>query len=202
MTRDGRSFLRDNAFLVAAVALPVVVVALFLASSIVPRWLVPPPAYDLLFHAGRPYDQAQPRVAVDFKVRDGRVEAIVQTVPVNGYPQLSSLFLFDHETMEVREIPFALPGDLSEGDPPRTVVIDALAGRRVLGQTKAPDGYELETRTTRGPGIVGDLFGMNRYDQDALLVNGGRVVRIAVPSPYRYHAPIYTLGWLVDEDQR
>ena len=39
---------RDNAFLIAAAALPVLVVALFLLSTAIPRWTVPPPAYDVL----------------------------------------------------------------------------------------------------------------------------------------------------------
>ena len=202
MPTSGPGVLRNNAFLVAAVALPVVVVTLFLASSMVPRWLVPPPAYDLLFRAGGPYDQVKPRIAVDFKVRDGRVEAIVQALPVNSYPQVSSLFLFDHQTMEVREIPFDVPTNLSEGDPPRTIIIDALAGSHVLAQPKAPDGYELDSRSARGPGLIGDLFGMNRYDQHASLIKNGRAVRIVLPSPYRYHAPMYAVGWLVDEGQR
>lgn len=190
MPTSGPSFLRKNAFLVAAVALPVAVVALFLAFSVVPRWLVPPPTYDLLFGAGGPYDQVRPRIAVDYKVRDGRVEAVVQALPANSYPQISSLFLFDHLTAEVREIPFDLATDLSEGDPPRTITIDALPGRHVLAQSKAPDGYELDTRSTRGPGLIGDLFGMNGYQQFASLVKSGRSVRIALPSPHRYHMPI------------
>ena len=94
------------------------------------------------------------------------------------------------------------PDSLAEIDPPRTIVIDAFAGRRVLAQAKAPDGYELETRRHRSPGIVGELFGMGRYDQRASLVNRGRVVPIALPSPYQYQSPVYAVGWLVDEGQR
>jgi len=196
----GRSdrFLRDNAFLVAAVSLPLVVVGFFLLSSAVPRWLVPAPAYDLLLRGTGPYDQSRPRVAVDFRVRDGRVEATVRPIPANGYPQPAALFLFDHRTLNVREIPVDLPSDLAENDPPRTIVIDAFTGRQVVAQAKAPDGYGLETRNYRGTGLVGDLFGMGRYDQTVALVNKGRVVPIALPLPYEDHFPVSTVGWLVD----
>ena len=88
-----------------------------------------------------------------------------------------------------------------EGDPPRTIAVDALAGREVLAQPKAPDGYQLESRSQRGPGIVGELFGMNRYDSEASLESKGRVVRIMLPAPFQniYSSPVYAVGWLVPE---
>ena len=47
MARSGGRFIRDNAFMVAAIALPVLVAGLFILASAVPRWTVPPPSYDL-----------------------------------------------------------------------------------------------------------------------------------------------------------
>ena len=207
MTLGSGRFLRDNVFLVAAVSLPLVVVAFFLLSSTIPRWLVPPPAYDLLVRATDAYNQTNPRASVDFDVRDGKVEATIRPVPANGYGARSRLFLFDHTTMSVREIPVDLPRDfdnLKEGDPPRAIVVDALAGRQVLAQAKAPDGYQLESRSQSGPGIVGDVFGMNRYDSKAALVNRGRVIPITLPVPYQnqYFSPVYSVGWLVDDGPR
>jgi hypothetical protein len=195
-------FLRDNAFLVAAVSLPVLVVAFFLLSTAVPRWLVPPPAYDLLLRSGRPYEPAGPRIAVDFYVRDGRVEAVVRPVPANAYSQLPALWLFDHTSMRVRQIPLDLPVNLAEGDPPATVIVKALAGRRVSAETHAPDGYQLKTRSYGGSGLVGDLFGMHPYDQSVALVHKGRVVPLVMPPPYEYQTAVYSVGWLVDERAR
>jgi hypothetical protein len=81
-------FLRDNAFIVAAVTLPVLVGAFFVIASAIPRWTVPGPAYDLVMRVGRPYDSVPAKVVVDFRVRDGRVEAIVRSVPKEqGYTQ-------------------------------------------------------------------------------------------------------------------
>jgi hypothetical protein len=190
--------LRDNAFLVAAVALPLLVVAFFLVATAVPRWLVPPPAHDLLLRAYGPYDQGRPRVSVEFKVRDGRVEATFRPSPPQTYPQPAELFLFEHQTMNVRKIPFDMP-DLKEGDDPRTVVIEALAGRQVLPQTHAPDGYRLDNRASGGSGLVGDLFGMGRYDHGIVLVNRGRVVPIAFPGPYAYRYGVEAIGWIADD---
>ena len=204
MTPGSGRFLRDNAFLVAAVSLPLVVVAFFLLSTAIPRWTVPPPAYDLLLRANDVYNfnQANPRVT-EFSVRDGKVEATIRAVPANAYLSRSALFLFDHATSTVSEIPVELPGKLVlvEGDPPRTIVVDTPPGRRVLAQPRAPDGYQLETRSQRGPGIVGELFGMHRYNSDAVLTNRGRVVQVTLPGPYQnqYVSSVSALGWLVPE---
>jgi hypothetical protein len=54
MASSAGRFVRDNPFLAAAVALPLVVVLFFLLSAALPRWTVPP-RYDLLLRT-RAYD--------------------------------------------------------------------------------------------------------------------------------------------------
>jgi hypothetical protein len=192
-------FLRDNVFLVAAVALPLVVVGLFLIATAIPRWRVPPPAYDLLLLSRyEPFNQTRPRVAADFKVRDGRVEASVRALPATAYPQVPTILLVDHQTMSVREIPVEIPTNLTEADPPAIVPVAALTGRRVLGQAKAPDGYELNTPSYRSTGLVGDLFGMHSRGDRVSIVNRGRVIQVSMPSD-RYGYGVSVLGWLVNE---
>lgn len=197
-------FLRDNAFMVAAVLLPVVVAGLFILASAVPRWTVPPPSYDLLLKATRPYNHPPATVLVDFNVRNGRVEATLSPPVPNGYAQQWVLLLFDHETMNVEEIPIDLPAAMAQGEPPRTIVVESLSAARVSAQTAAPDGYELQTRSSGSPGIVGDLFGMGRYRQTAALVNQGRVVGLNLPSPYGdpYQPLVSSVGWVLDQGSR
>jgi hypothetical protein len=200
MPAPGR-FVRDNVFLVAAVALPLLVIGFFLAASAIPQWTVPPPAYDLVLRAGGPYDQT-PRVSVEYPVRDGTVHVTVRPLAANAYPQRSILFLFDHRTLTLREVPVELPALVGEGDAATTAVVSALAGRRVVAEMHAPDGYRLEWRARRGPGLVGELFGMHRYDQNVVLANRGRVIALALPAPHQYLAPVYAVGWLADEGGR
>ena len=197
-------FLRDNAFIVAAVALPVLVGAFFVVASAIPRWTVPVPAYDLVMRVGRPYDAVPGKVVVDFSVRDGRVEATVRPTPQQTYAQPWGLLYFDHSTMTVREIPLDLPSSLEPGEESRTVVIEGLSKVRVSAQTTAPDGYKLENSTSGSPGIVGDLFGIGRYRQSAALMNRGRIIRLELPSPYEepYQSMAYAVGWVVEPGQR
>lgn len=194
-------FLRDNAFVVAAVALPVVVGAFFVVASAIPRFTVPGPAYDLVLRARRPYDSVPSKVAVDFNVRDGRVEATVRSIPKEqAYLQPWGLLYVDHNTMVVTEIPLDLPASLEPGEESRTVVIDGLSTVRVSAQSSAPDGYKLETSTSGSPGIVGDLFGIGRYRQSAALVNRGRIIRVELPAPYEqpYDSMAYAVGWVLE----
>jgi len=189
--------LRDNVFLVAAVALPLLVVGLFLLASAIPRWTVEPPQYDFVFRADGGYQPDQSQILVTFRVRDKRVVAELQPAPPNSYPQRPWLYLFDHVTSEVRELPLDLPVRLAEGETLRVVPIEALANREVLDGPKAPDGYTFDLRSARGPGVVGDLFGMRRYDANAAIIKGGRVVPLIVPPPERYS--IQSIGWLAPE---
>jgi hypothetical protein len=196
-----RAVVRENVFLVAAVLLPVAVIGVFLVASAIPRWRVPPPAYDLLLRTDGPYDQTRPPVAMDFSVRDGRVEARVRALAKNGYSQVPRLWLVDHRTLTAREIPVDLPADITEWNAPTIVPVKALADRRVIADAKAPDGYELDTRRGGSPGLVGDLFGMRSAGGKVSLVNRGRVVPIALPSnQYGYgHSAV---GWIVNGGSR
>ena len=94
-------------------------------------------------------------VLVDFSVRNGRVEATLSPPVPNGYAQQWALLLYDHETGNVEEIAIDLPAAMAQGEPPRALVVDSLAARRVSVQTMAPDGYELQTRSSGSPGHRG-----------------------------------------------
>jgi hypothetical protein len=195
-------FLRDHAFLVAAIALPVAVAALFILASAIPRWTVPPPAYDLVLRAVS-YESSPAKVSTDVTVRDGVVEVTVRPAAPNTYPQPSRLFLFDHETGRVRALPLDLPAGLKEGES-KTLRVDALAGRIVRSDATAPDGYSLDTSSSGGSGLVGDLFGMSRYRQNLSLVNRGRAIPLVLPTPYQsvYVSAVSVVGWIVDDGAR
>jgi len=103
--------------------------------------------------------------------------------------------------MNVSEIPFELPANLSETDPASTMAVSALAGRRVLAQAKAPDGYALNTTGYGSPGVFGGLFGMGYRSERISLVNRGRVVAIVFPLP-QYGYSVSSVGWLMNEGSR
>jgi hypothetical protein len=188
-------FLRENAFLVGAVSLPVAVVGVFLLLTTIPNWTVSPPRYDLLVETTE-YDAANPPISIALAVRDERLQATVRIVKDGHLPRIR-LWRFDHATLSAREVPLHVPTVAPAGDEPQTVVVEALRGRRIVTDAKAPDGYQLRTPDGGGPGLIGDIFGMRRYGQPGAIVNRGRVVPIDIPTPTLYQAPVF-VGWVVD----
>ena len=189
-------FLRRNAFLVAAVTLPALVIALFAVATMVSRRSVAPPAYDLVFMVMRPYERGR-TVVTDFIARDGRVHARLRALD-EPYGSSWELLLFDHETGTVREIPFEAP-DTVKGEM-ETVPVPAVANLRVSGDSTAPDGYALEARYGSS-GIVGNIFGMGGSRGRVSLVNDGRTVTLDLPAPYRnvYVSSAQVVGWVLEE---
>jgi hypothetical protein len=189
-------FLRDNAFLAAAVSLPIAVVGIFLLLTAVPKWTISPPAYDLLLKTTE-YDGTNSPVSVDLLVRDEALHASIRMVKEEMRPPRVRLWRFDHATLSAREVPMEFPAPPAEGAPAQTVIVEALRGRRIVTDAKAPDGYHLRTPNEGGAGLIGDVFGMRRYGHPAAIVNRGRVVTIDIPAANRYEAPAF-VGWIVD----
>ena len=158
-----------------------------------------PPEYDLLLRADSGYNPAGYQTLVTFVVRDGHLVADVRPVEANTYPSQPSLFIFDHRTLAATEVRLELPSRLDDGETSRIIPIARLADRRVLDEVNAPDGYAFDTRYQNGPGLVGEVFGMNRYRSRVAIVKNGRVVRMSIPDPVRYS--IQPIGWLAAEGQ-
>jgi hypothetical protein len=187
------------------------VAGLFVLATAIPKWTVPLPQHDLLLQALH-YETPPPDVGVEFHVRDGRLEALVRPVtkPENPnvgvvYPQRSTLLLFDHSTLRVREVPVDLPRDVPAGET-RTVAVAALAGRNIVSTDIAPDGYKVVNLNTYGGGggIVNDIFGMNRrYRRGVSIGRSGRTIDLDLPAPYsESYGPLSTIGWIVDVGNR
>lgn len=200
MSGSPSRFVRDNAFIVAAIVLPVVVAGFFLAASAVPRWTVPPPEFDLVLRATRSDGSGNGQVIIDFEVRDGRVHAVLRPAPPQSYVLRWGLLYFDHDRMTVTELPLDLPTELSAGEDVRRVPIEALANARVSSEAVAPDGYMLDHAVGGGPGLVGDIFGIGGRRPVPSLTKGGRVVRLTLPAPYQepYAPSAYAVGWVLE----
>jgi hypothetical protein len=190
---------KSQLFIVAAVALPVVVVALFVVASVVPGMRVADPQHDLVLAADTSYDRSPDAVTIDDRVREGRVQADVRRAAPGTYPPSTRLFLYDHGTGEVREIPIDAPADRPGENEVRTVAVEGLRGRRIVAEGRAPDGYAFELRSGNGPGLVGEIFGVGGYRQHAVIVNAGRVIPLELPTT---SYGVRAIGWLETDGSR
>jgi hypothetical protein len=192
-------FVRDNAFLVAAVLLPVVVIGFFLLATAIPRWTVPPPAYDLIVKSYKPYSgDYRLKVSYDLDVRNGHLLLTVRPLATEQYQNKPVLFLIDHKTQDARELPLTLRDTPPEA--PETAVLDPVPGRVLLDGAKAPDGYTLESRPYHSGGLLGDLFGMHSYQAGMVLLNRGRLIPVALPEPF--DSQVYFVAWVSNEGSR
>ena len=196
---QGRGFLRDNVFLIAAGLLPILVVGFFLLATAIPRWTVPPPSYDLLVKGYKPYSgDFRLKVSYDLDVRDGRLQLTVRPLATEQYQNKPVLFLIDHKTLDARALPLTLRE--TPPDAPETTVLDPVPGRVLLDGAKAPDGYTLESRPYHSTGLLGDLFGMHSYQSGMVLMNRGRVIPVALPEPF--DSPVYFVAWVSNDGSR
>ena len=153
---DVRRFLRDNLVFVAAFALPAAVAALFVLATAIPTWTVPLPQHDLVLRIDH-YQSPPPDVFVEFAVRDGRLEADVRPVVTPGeseYGHHLSATTGRCCCSTTRRGSCAKSRCRSAARRcrrarSRTVVVEALAGRRMVAGDTAPDGYQVASLNTR-----------------------------------------------------
>jgi hypothetical protein len=179
--------------------LPVLVVGFFLLATAIPRWTVPPPAYDLIVKGYKPYSgDYRLKVSYDLDVRDGRLQLTVRPLATEQYQNKPVLFLVDHRTQNAREIPLTLRE--TPPDAPETTLLDPVPGRTLLDGAKSPDGYTLESRPYHSTGLLGDLFGMHSYQAGMVLLNRGRLIPVALPEPF--DSQVYFVAWVSNEGSR
>src|SRR4051812_28551586 len=102
-----KEFIKENFVLVIGLALPVLLIVLFFAASVLPKSMVPPPQYELLFTETR-YDQGTYPYNADLFIKDGRIKARVWKLPQPGGATRKKLMAYDGKTQTVREIPYDL----------------------------------------------------------------------------------------------
>ena len=187
--------LRKNPMLAAGILLPVVVVIFFVLATMIPRWLVDPPGYDFVFTSMQGSNSGPP-VDLSFVVEGDRVRARVYKSE-QPYRNLPRLFLFEHATQSVREIPVTLPADADDIENGEYLVLPGLESRTVSTSRSAPDGYEVHGPNYRG----GDFFPFYRArGSNALtLSKSGAVFEVPEVGDGRmYYYNATFLGWLTD----
>ena len=181
---------KDNLLIVIGVSLPLLVILLFVLATTLPKLLVAPPQHDFLFTS---YLSAYPNVApmrVNIDVYQGRARARIYR---NQGAQITKLFLLDHTTSNLREIPISIPDQAETFEDGTEIRIPELETMRLDPSLKAPDGYEFRGPDYRGGGLVPELLGM-RLRRQATITRGGAVIPLPLDPP---HYSVHFLGWVV-----
>lgn len=199
MSKQG--FFKENIALVAGVALPVLLVLFFVIASVVPRYFVDPPKYDLVFSVR---EWREDSVSVSFEVVRGKLRAkLVKTDAGEGSHSSERLFVFDHETMSTKEITLEIPDDL-EFAPDNTarIPVEGLVNATIDTNNIAPDGYSFENEHYYHNGLMSEFFigGSGRYRYLPAISKNGATHKIPRTDNLYYHDFDF-LGWIVGQKE-
>ena len=183
------SVIRKNLSLVVGVSLPLLLVILFWAATVIPRMRVAPPQYDLLISSSFNPDRRLINGTLDFEVTGGRlIVRFNKNVDENYSIQAPRLYLFSASTQSLREINFDLP----ENPPDNLVIpVSGLNGNDFITESVSPDGYRFDNRYR---GSRGFLF-FNGYRYNAKIEKQGRAVKIPLIDGSRYYGNYTFVAW-------
>ncbi|MCH8918401.1 MAG: hypothetical protein IIC52_10130 [Proteobacteria bacterium] len=153
-----KKFFKENYALVAGIALPLALIAVFLLASKASVISVPAPQYDAVFATNySPWAINNPyRIGID----DGKLtirHRPRKTKNVPRFPREPVIYVFDHKTLYAKRIDIDFQ-NVVEGlvkDPE----LDALNRKRIDPDPKSPDGYIFQRNSRSGSGLFGGLFG-------------------------------------------
>lgn len=197
-------FLKDNFVLIVGLTLPIVLMIGFIVFSTLPRSLSDPPRHDLIF-AVPDYSipAANLPIALKLVVEDGVLKAQYTRIAPGpgGYygGSWKKLYRYDAGSQTVRELPLPIPADLESITSVREETVDATSNLRLDTTTRAPDGYELDTRTGRsGGGLLTDIFWSGSSSQPRLRKGASSVVlKTGDGRTGFYGGNIEFIGWVV-----
>lgn len=201
---DETGFLKRHGFIVAAVALPILVVVTFALVRLVPRLLVDDPRYDLVYAAVVDYSAVPSRRTCALTAVDGRVRARWTQSEQEVYGAQERVYRLSPATGELREIPVPEAGELRAPGDTQDLTLGGLEGVRIDASPRAPDGYEYEFSYPRSGWLFGDLFYRGSRGPRARIEKGGREIPLprANQGPYGYESVTF-LGWAIPiEGQR
>jgi hypothetical protein len=200
-----KKFLRDNLAIVAAIALPLILVIVFALSTTVVSRIVADPRYDFLiatnYYGGANeafyFDVVQNRLKISY--------AYPVTIKTGGYQNgnISRLWRVRVPAMTVEEISLVPPSRGRDDEDGRRVPVDVpgVSDLRLINTQPAPDGYIFQESWDEYDGnLMREMFsgsgGRNRHT--SAIIKDGRAlpVKSLGGNSYNYYMTRF-IGWIV-----
>lgn len=192
-----KEFIRKNLMIVVSITLPLLVILFFALASIIPGIFATPPEYDLLLSL---HDRATPKAShlkYEFVIRSGQLKVELSKKDSNHYKGNPRLFLYQHESGEIKEISLQIPEDLGDLTASKEIPVPEFADNKISDTLRAPDGYEFRGRSSGG-GVMTELFGGGRNRTDVTIANGGAIIRVRLPTSDHWYNNVHFVGWVVE----
>lgn len=195
-----KNFIKENFVLCLGLALPVVLVVLFLLSSTLPRHFATPPAYKLILadydYRYSPNDNGY---TVKLQVENGTLKMRL-TPTRDGYgSQNPHLLIYDGARDSVQKVDITIP-DPGAYTQSVTLPVQEAAQFKIDTTNKAPDGYAFLHSRGGGGGIVTGVFGGGYRHQRMYVKKGMASFKLPeIDGYYGYYGDDTFIGWIVNE---
>jgi hypothetical protein len=205
-----KQFLKDNLAIVAAIALPAILVLVFALSNLMVTSTVPDPQYDFLFATNyNNYNNGQNEVYY-YEVADGRLKISYNFPaknPAGGYQyyNTSRLWRVHVPAMTVEEITLVPPAKKSDADDGTRVTLDvpAVAGLKLNASQPSPDGYTFQqSYDSSDNNLMMEIFAgsRNRGRNMCVIAKGGRAIPVKnFSGDYYYGYNTHFIGWVMKD---
>jgi hypothetical protein len=194
-----KNFIKENFVLALGLTLPVLLVAVFLFASIVPKHFATPPQYKLLLSSHDYSGSRKSDYGVDYIVKDGKLFAKLMPKKENDYSVYNRyLLIYDGKTDSIKKIDIELPeaGVYTQNT---TIPVSETEGLVLDTSNKAPDGYAYTSGNGGGRGIASEIFGGGYRYNNAYIKKGMVSFKLPVTQERYYYNNLEFLGWITDE---
>ena len=198
------SFVKENATLVLALALPIIFAVFFYLSKGGANDNADPPKYDFVIVDNNSRD------GFDFDVINGNINVTFtyQQVRENGRPynvKQPNLYYIDADTMIAEPISVPIPADANNPSEKVqgqriTLEVAKFRGKDFNAASISPDGFELSNnRTYRDGNIMTEIFSGHRRNPNGLVLykDGARFDIRGIDRYYGFDV----VGWVMDETE-
>ena len=190
-----KSFIKANLVLVVGFTLPLLLIILFFAATVIPKAMGMPPQYEMLFSTMHYDYQNPPDYLLDFVVKNQKLMVKAQK---NEHKDRNNharkLMVYDVKSEIVREISIDI-ANLVEASPNASTVLDETKNMTIGTSSISPDGYILDG-PSYGGGLMAGIFGGGYRNSGFRLKKGS--VGYQVPNTTQdYYNQVQFVGWVI-----
>lgn len=188
-----KNFIKENLVLVIGLALPVLLIVLFFAATVIPKMYSTPPQYEVLFSVQDYGYQNKPDYTIDFNVKNQQLMVKVKkTDGKDNYYNSKKLMAYDAKNEVMREIVI----DTSQFKGDAEILLAETKNMMIDTAMVAPDGYMMENQRYGNNGLVGGLFGGGR-NSGYRLKKGSVGYKINTLQNNYYYDQLHFIGWVI-----
>lgn len=189
-----KNWIKENLVLVIGLTLPLLLIVLFFAATVIPKMTGTPPQYEVLFSVQDYTGQNKQDYIVDFKVKDKQLMIKTKKADDKSYSYNSKkLMAYDAKTEVMREISI----DDSKFSDGAEILLEETKNMTIDTAMQAPDGYMLENQGYSGTGLIGGLFGGGYRNHGYRLKKGNVGYKINMQQNNHYYDQLSFIGWVV-----